>query len=71
MSDSSKHVIAVTVRPHLHAAVKAVADHEMCSVSDLVRRALAAKVREHGIDPLSRSTAGAAPALAAERQLGV
>jgi hypothetical protein len=50
----SKHVIAVTVRSQFAAAIKTVADLEMCSISDLFRRTMMAKCREYGIDPIAR-----------------
>jgi hypothetical protein len=52
---SSKRVIAVALRPQLYAGVRVVCDDEDCSVSDLVRSLLKARVRAHGLDPLGRS----------------
>jgi hypothetical protein len=68
MSDSSKHVIAVSVPEPLHAAVKVAADLEMCSISDLVRRTMIEKVRSHGLlhRPCTRlAAASSGPASAA------
>jgi hypothetical protein len=54
MSDPINQVIAVKVRSQFAAAIKRAADLEMCSVSELIRRATVAKVRELGIEPLGR-----------------
>jgi hypothetical protein len=54
---NDKHILAVAVKRQFANAVKRGAELEMLSTSSFVRRTLAAKLKEQGIDPIGCSAA--------------